>query len=101
MKIELLGTSFTLQSDEDPEYLDELVRYVAGKISEIKSTVSTRDNLKIAILAAVLLADELFKEREHRNNREAGDDRTADEVNRIADALIARIDTTLGEAQTS
>ncbi len=99
MKIDLLGTSFTLQSDEDPEYLAELVGYLRTKISEVSSTVTTRDNLKLAILSAILVADELFKEREQGQHRNSGDTQTAEEVNRIATDLIARIDDTLGEAQ--
>lgn len=95
MRIELLGTSFTLQSDEDPDYLADLIDFYRTKIEEISRSVSTRDNLKLAILSALLVTDELFKER----NRSAikTEDTASDEVTRIAEELIARIDAAVPE----
>lgn len=95
MRIDLLGTSFTLHSDEDPEYVEDLVRYVRSKIAEISGTVTTRDNLKIAILVSILLADELFKQRDGSGQANAAAAGAHEEVNRITDSLISRIDALL------
>ena len=63
MKIELLGTSFSIQTDEDPQHLQDIVDYLKTKIQEIRSSVTTSDALKVSILAALLVTDELFQER--------------------------------------
>lgn len=57
----MLGTSFTLQSDEDPVYLEQVTRFYESKIEEIRSSVETRDPVKLAILAGILVVDDLFK----------------------------------------
>lgn len=94
MRIELLGTSFTLQSDEDPDYLADLIDFYRTKIEEISRSVSTRDNLKLAILSALLVTDELFKER---NRSAKTEEASGEEVTRIAEELIARIDEAMPE----
>ncbi|WP_455382868.1 cell division protein ZapA [Salinispira pacifica] len=89
MRIELLGTSFTLQSDEDPDYLADLVDFYRTKIEEISRSVTTRDNLKLAILSALLITDELFKERARGSEQV---DSEGKELSRITEELIAKID---------
>lgn len=61
MKIELLGTSFTIRSDEDPAHLDRVLSCLKEKLSQVTSSVRTQDPLKIAILAGLLLSDECIK----------------------------------------
>jgi cell division protein ZapA (FtsZ GTPase activity inhibitor) len=61
MKIDVLGTSFIIQSDQDPAYLREVVDFFKGKVSEIESSVTSSDPLKISILAAMLVIDDYFK----------------------------------------
>ena len=94
MRIELLGTSFTLQSDEDPDYLADLIDFYRTKIEEISRSVTTRDNLKLAILSALLVTDELFKERARSTK---ADESSGEEVTRIAEELIAKIDAAMPE----
>jgi cell division protein ZapA (FtsZ GTPase activity inhibitor) len=66
---------------------------LAEKTREIQKSVSTRDPLRIAILAGILIADELHKERESVGMNES----ESEEVERITRSLINRIDETLGE----
>ena len=63
VKIELLGTTFSIQSDEDPEYIRSMLSYVDEKISQVRKSVHSTDNVKISILTSLLLCDELFKQR--------------------------------------
>ena len=92
MRIELLGASFTLQSDEDPDYVADLVDFFRTKIDEIRTSVSTRDPLKLAILSALLVTDELFKER---SSKHVQTERDGEEMRRIAQELIAQLDRTM------
>jgi cell division protein ZapA (FtsZ GTPase activity inhibitor) len=88
MRIELLGTAFSIETDEDPEYLAELVSYFKNKVGEVKDSVRTTDPLKIAILSGLLVSDELHK----LQARAVPEDDTADRI--LAD-LITHLDRTL------
>ena len=85
MQIDLLGTSFRVHSDEDPEYFREVVEHFRSKIAEIPRSVSTSDPLKIAILAGILAADDFLK----LNGRLRRDD---SEANRITESLLSELD---------
>lgn len=88
MRIDLLGAEFNIKTDQDPEYLNEVVRLYRDKIDEIRKSVGTQDPLKIAILAGILTADDYLKL--------TGTQRTgSDEVNRIAGDLIRALDSAL------
>ena len=80
MRIELLGSAFTIQSDEDPDYLRQVVQYFSDKIDEVSRSVATSDPLKISILAGILASDEYLKSH-------AEDPRLA----RITEDLIATL----------
>ena len=86
MRIHLLGTSFTVKTNEDPEYFQSLVRYVEKKHEEVKHSMGVTDPLRIAVLSSILITDELHKAD---NGVGKAEDLTAD--------LIKLIDQTLEE----
>ena len=94
MRIDILGTSFTIQTDEDPEYLNDLLDYLRTKIEEIRKKVDTPDNLKVAILASLLMADELFKERDKHKSIDTNQSKEAE---RITEQLIDQLNKALLE----
>lgn len=98
MRIELLGQSFTIRSDEDPEYLGDLVDYYATKLQEVRDSVDTTDPVKLAILAGLITVDELFQAREDAGVSAASPVREPEEqqeLERITERLIARLNETL------
>lgn len=90
IRVELLGTSFQVDSDSSEDYLASLVAYLEGRIAEVEQMTGTRDPLKTAILAALLTADDLFQARASNLP-----ERDAEEISRITRALIERIDANL------
>lgn len=88
MRIDLLGSSFTIQSDEDPAYLQRVVDYFSGKVDEVRRSVGTSDPLKISILAGILASDECMKAKAESLDPE---------VSRITNDLIARLDASLDD----
>ncbi len=64
LKIDLLGTSFVIQSGDSPDHLARVTAYLRDKIEEVKTRYAFADPLTVALLAALNLADEVFKERE-------------------------------------
>lgn len=95
MRIELLGASFQIQSDESPEYIERILAHYTDRVAEIEGTVATGDPLKKAILAALLVTDELFRERERGRSPGSLAPEDAAEIERITTRLIERIDSTL------
>lgn len=63
VKLELLGRRFTVRSDDDDEYIQALVEYVNTKLTEIREATGRIDADSIALLAALDIADALFRER--------------------------------------
>ncbi|GAB6090309.1 cell division protein ZapA [Spirochaeta dissipatitropha] len=61
MQIDLLGTSFSIATDEEPEYVEKLLRFLEDKIADTGRNVRTDDPLKISIITALMVADELFQ----------------------------------------
>lgn len=88
MRIEMLGTSFSVSTDEDTEYFSEVVEHFKAKVREIQSSVGTSDPLKIAILAGILASDDFIKL--NGQQRRAGI-----EARGIADSLIRSLDEAL------
>jgi len=64
VSVELLGQKFTLKSDDEEEYLRDLAKFVNRKLNEIKKATGRVDTGQIALLAALDIADDLFRERE-------------------------------------
>lgn len=91
MKIELLGTSFSIHTDEDAAHLQDIVDYLKTKIQEVRGSVTTGDPLKIAILSALLATDELFKERE-KSRKDLGETRQVEE---ITQRILLELESTL------
>ena len=99
MRIELLGASFQIQSDESPEYIERILSHYTKRVEEIEATVATGDPLKKAILAALLVTDELFRERERGRPPDSLAPEDAAEIERITTRLIERIDSTLPDSE--
>jgi cell division protein ZapA len=61
--VEIYGQSYNVRGEGDPAYLMELARLVDTRMREVASQVSSMDPMKIAILAALNIADEFAKYR--------------------------------------
>ena len=63
LKIELLGTSFSIKASEDDDYLKKLLGYYKNIVDEIQKSGMLKSELHISILAGIMLCDELYKEK--------------------------------------
>jgi cell division protein ZapA (FtsZ GTPase activity inhibitor) len=64
VRIDVLGSSFTVQTDEDPAYFSELLAFYRSRLDLVESQTKLKDPIRLSALAAILMADELFKARE-------------------------------------
>jgi len=61
VRVEIYNQTYSIRSDGDNEYIINLAEYVDGKMREISSGTFTVDSLKVAILAALHIADEFHQ----------------------------------------
>src|SRR6059058_5921187 len=61
VRVEIYNQTYNIRSDGDSEYLTQLADFVDNRMREISSGTLTVDSLKVAILAALHVADELHR----------------------------------------
>jgi cell division protein ZapA len=67
-EVEIFGQTYNVRGEGDPNYLTELARFVDARMREVAAEVSTVDPMKIAILAALNIADEFSRYRKQRES---------------------------------
>jgi cell division protein ZapA len=68
LQLNILGTSFAIQAKEDSVYLQTLLDYYEDMVDQVSDTAKLKDSLKTAILAGIMITDELMKERKKNQN---------------------------------
>ncbi|MDQ3665476.1 MAG: cell division protein ZapA, partial [Acidobacteriota bacterium] len=61
IRVEIYNQTYNIRSDGDTEYIIQLAEFVDSRMREISSGTLTVDSLKVAILAALHVADELHR----------------------------------------
>ena len=83
--VEIFGQTYNVRGEGDPDYLAELARFVDSRMREVASQVATVDPMKIAILAALNIADEFSRFRKER--RGAWIEKTEELSDRLNEAM--------------
>lgn len=60
VRIEIYDQSYNVNAAQKEEYVNELASYVDAKMREVAEATRTVDSLKVAVLAALNIADEMF-----------------------------------------
>ncbi|MDR1617858.1 MAG: mannose-6-phosphate isomerase, class I, partial [Treponema sp.] len=96
--LNILGTSFSISTDEEPAYLEELFNFYKEAVDTTQRSAKL-DPLQTAILTGFLLCDELKKKERHipASPVKAGEDGAAAE--KLTLDLIARIDGALNHGE--
>lgn len=61
IQVEIYGQRYMLRSDQDASWVESVASHVDRKMREIAASTPTVDSLKVAVLAAVNIADEFFQ----------------------------------------
>lgn len=70
VKVEIFGQTYSIQGDLDQAYVQKLAKYVGEKMNAIADVTRTVDTQKVAVLAALAIADELHAMQRDRSDRE-------------------------------
>ncbi len=90
IKVQIFGGEYKIRGQADPDYIAEVARYVDNKMREINEKLSVATLGKVAILASLNLADELFKERRER-------ELALSQVRERAAGIVSKLEITLAE----
>ena len=89
VQVDIHGQRYVVRSDLDPQYVSELASYVDEKMRTAAGEVTTADPLRIAVITAINLTDELYRLR----SESVGIDRRAQmrvaEIERLVDEALA------------
>jgi cell division protein ZapA len=86
--VEIRGQRYPIRSSLDPEYVGRLAMYVEEKMRAASDSTPTGDPLRLAVLAALNIADELFRCRDTNRERDGELAERASELERILDRIL-------------
>jgi cell division protein ZapA len=66
IRVNIFGADYSLMSDNDEAFVKEIARYIDDKMREIDKNQTVKSSSRIAVLAALNIAEELFQERLYR-----------------------------------
>ena len=98
VRVEIYNQTYNIRSDGDTEYIIQLAEFVDSRMREISSGTLTVDSLKVAILAALHIADELHR---LKNLYEQADSQLAARSSECAELLdrLLKVRSTLEQEQ--
>jgi cell division protein ZapA len=70
VKVEIYGQTYNLGGDLDEVYVQKLARYVDEKMRAVSEATQTVDSVRVAVLAAMAIADELHSQEKQTVHRD-------------------------------
>lgn len=92
VRVEIYNQTYSIRSDGDNEYILGLADYVDSKMREISSGTMTVDSLKVAILAALHIADEFYQLKNVQAQNDAQLAARSSECAEILDRILKHSD---------
>ncbi len=89
VQVQIFGHTYTIKGEADHEYIMGVAAYVDRKMREVTEKLPVASLSKVAILASLNIADELFKERTQRRSSDELLSRRTERLNAVLDEVIA------------
>jgi cell division protein ZapA len=86
--VDIHGQRYPIRSALEPEYVARLASYVDEKMRAAAESTPTGDSLRLAVLAALNIADELFRCRDASRARSGELAERAEELERLLDRVL-------------
>src|SRR5947208_14361982 len=90
--VEIFGQTYTVKAGTDPGYVEQLAAQVDAQMREVSKTAGAVDSVRVAVLAALNIADECFRLR--RQVREVDEKAAA-----RAASLLPELSAVLGDGR--
>ena len=88
ISVEIHGQRYPIRSGLDQEYVARLAQYVDEKMRAAADSTPTGDSLRLAVLTALNVADELFRCRDGTRQRNGELAERAGEIERLLDRVL-------------
>lgn len=75
--VEIFGQAYALRAGEDPAYIEKIAAFVDHEMTEVGKMAGAVDSVRIAVLAALNITDQLYQARESQDGVKALDSRAA------------------------
>ncbi len=86
--VEIHGQRYPIRTALDPEYVARLAQYVDEKMRAAAEATPSGDWVRLAVLAALNIADELFRCRDTTLARDGRLAERAEELERLLDSVL-------------
>jgi len=86
--VEIRGLRYPIRSALDPQYVARLASYVDEKMRAAAESAPTGDMVRLAVLAALNVADELFRCRDVNKARDGELAERAGELEKMLDRIL-------------
>lgn len=88
--VEIFGRRYRLRSSQPGEDLGRIAAYVDRRMRELAQYLPQQDSVKLAVLAALNIAEELFREQQTDPGTRT------ERIRERVEGLIAKVDAALG-----
>ena len=89
VSVEIRGQRYPIRSKLDVKYVNGLATYVDEKMRAAAESTPSGDSLRLAVLAALNIADELFRCQDVQQASRGALTERADALERLVDAALA------------
>jgi cell division protein ZapA len=86
--VEIQGQRYPIRTALDPEYVGRLAAFVDERMRAAADSTPTGDSLRLAVLAALNIADELFRCRDTARTRDGQLAERTEELERLLDRVL-------------
>jgi len=91
--VQIMGRQYPVESNPGDElYVNRLAQFVEERMVEIKGGSKTADTITLAVMAAMNIADELFRVQDGKGNLNQSLETKADELLVLLDKTLAAAD---------
>jgi len=86
--VDIQGQRYPIRTSLEADYVGELARFVDDKMRAVCESSPSGDSLRLAVLAALNIADELFRQRHATTLRDGQIAERAQELERLLDRVL-------------
>lgn len=86
--VEIHGQRYAIRSALEPQYVGELAEFLNTQIGRAQQELSTGDPLRLAVVAALNIVDELFRARQDAEHADGHFRARAAAIERLLDSVL-------------
>ncbi len=92
VRVNIYGEEYPIRSEGDVDYIHEVAEYLDCKMRDIAENVPNKSPGRVAILAALNITDELFRERKKGDTDFSSVEKRANDIISMLDEKLPKAD---------